>query len=174
MLPIKDIIPPRRLPQLSVGLTIAAAAALPPLWWFGVLDGVEITLAAIDLLYLCVFADNVEDRLGRVRFAVVAVGAGLAGAFMANRLGSPVPIALATANAAVAGLIGGYLSLYPTSRVLLFVPVPLDVHEVPAVFIAGLFFTLQATSGPMGLATAAVGLLTGGLLSFGLKRPHVW
>jgi membrane associated rhomboid family serine protease len=147
---------------------------MPLLWWFEVLDGVEVSLAAIDLVYVFVFADNVEDRLGRGRFAAVAVAAGLAGGLTANTLGSPVPIALSAANAAVAGLIGGYLVLYPTSRVLLFVPVPLDAHEVPAIFVAGLFFTLQATTGPLTLATIAVGLVTGGLVCFGLKRPYAW
>ena len=174
MLPIKDIIPPRRLPQLSIGATVAAALALPPLWWFGMLDGVDMAFAAIDVIYVFVFADNVEDRLGSVRFAAVGLAAGLAGVVAANALGSLAPIGLPAASAAVAGLIGGYLSLYPTSRVLLLVPLPLDVHEVPAIFVAGLFFTLHATGGPIALATIAAGLVTGGFLSFALKRPLVW
>ena len=125
-------------------------------------------------MYLFVFADNVEDRLGRVRFAAISLAAGLAGVLTAYLFASPLPIGLAAAGAAVAGVIGGYLSLYPTSRVLLLVPIPLDAHEVPAVFIAGLFFTLQATGGPIVLATIAAGGVTGALLSFGLKRPLVW
>ena len=174
MLPIKDIIPPRRLPQISAAVSVAGAVALPLLWWFEVLDGLEIVFAAIDLIYLVVFADNVEDRLGRARFAAVVLAASLAGVVTASVLGSPAPIGLAAASAAVAGLIGGYVALYPTSRVLLLVPVPLDVHEVPAIVVAGLFMTLQATGGPIALATIAAGVLTGGLLSFALKRPLVW
>jgi membrane associated rhomboid family serine protease len=153
---------------------VAAAVALPLLWWLEVLDGVEVAFASIDLVYLFVFADNVEDRLGGVQFAAVALAAGLAGVLTAYLFSSPLPIGLVAASATVAGVIGGYLSLYPTSRVLLLVPVPLDVHEVPAVFVAGLFFTLQATGGPLALATIAAGGVTGALLSFGLKRPLVW
>jgi membrane associated rhomboid family serine protease len=174
VLPIKDIIPPRRVPQLSLAMSLTALVAIPALWGLGALAGIDAAFAAIDLMYLMVFADNVEDRLGPLRFLAIVIAAGAAGVVAATVLGAEVPIALSAAHAAVAGIVGSYIALYPTSRVLLLVPVPLDAHEVPAILVAGFFFSLHAAAGVTALATIAAGCLAGVLLTLGLKRPVVW
>jgi membrane associated rhomboid family serine protease len=172
--PIKDIIPPRRVPRLSLALTLTALVAIPALWGLGVLEGLDTTFAAIGLIYLVIFADNVEDRLGPLRFLVIAIAAGVTGSVVARGLGADVAIALSGAHAAVAGIVGSYVVLYPTSRVLLLVALPLDAHELPAILVAGFFFSLHATAGATALATAAAGCVAGVLLTLGLKRPVEW
>lgn len=174
MIPIKDIIPPRRVPHLSRAMTLTALAGIPALWGLGWLAGIDAVFAAIGLIYLVVFADNVEDRLGPIRFLTIPAAAGATGWLAGNALGTPVPMALCATHAAVAGIVGSYVALYPTSRVLLLVPVPLDAHEIPAILVAGFFFSLHAAAGGAALTTVAAGCLAGVVLTLGLKRPVVW
>lgn len=87
-----------------------------------------------NMIFLVVFADNVEDRMGRWRFAVfyllgAAVGTGVHGLFSA---GSPVP--LVGASGAVSAVLGAYIVMYPRQHVQTFIP-PLIIPWV----IASLF-----------------------------------
>jgi len=78
-----------------------------------------------NLLYLVVFGNNIEDRLGHARFVLFyAVGGAAATlAYTALRPGSTVP--LIGASGAIAGVLGAYLVLHPSSRILTLVPFPL-------------------------------------------------
>lgn len=80
-----------------------------------------------NLLYLVVFGNNVEDRLGHARFVLFyAVGGAAATlAYTALRPGSTVP--LIGASGAIAGVLGAYLVLHPSARILTLVPFPLYV-----------------------------------------------
>jgi membrane associated rhomboid family serine protease len=174
MLPLKDIIPPRRFPHLSTGLLIAAGVALVPLWWWAVLDRRETFFFAVNLLYLCVFADNVEDRLGRGRFALIYFASYGVGTVATMMLDPQARLGVGFTSPAVAGIIGAYVALYPNSRVLFFVPVPLDVHELPALFFVALYFILHVAGTAITLGSAAAGFLAGACLCLGLKRRVVW
>jgi membrane associated rhomboid family serine protease len=78
-----------------------------------------------NLLFLYVFGNNVEDRLGRVRFVGFYVAGGLVAtaAHVAVQPGSIMP--LVGASGAIAAILGAYLVMYPRARVFTIVPFPL-------------------------------------------------
>jgi len=134
---------------------------------------------------LWIFGDNVEDRLGPVRFLVFyTLCALLAGAvqFAANPMAEQPMIG---ASGAVAGVMGAYLVLYPRARVLMLVPIffwPF-FFEVPALLFLMFWFVLQFYSGALALSGAAgaegvawwahVGGFLGGILLLAVldRRP---
>jgi membrane associated rhomboid family serine protease len=85
-------------------------------------------------LFLWVFGNNVEDRMGRARFILFYLLCGLAAAGLeiAVRPDSPVP--MVGASGAIAGVLGGYLVLFPRVRVHVLVPLPFiwSMFTVPA------------------------------------------
>ena len=93
-----------------------------------------------NMLYLWVFGDNVEDRMGRLRFLLfyLLCGAIAAGAQMIVNPFSRVP--MIGASGAIAGVLGAYLRMFPGTRVLALVPFFffLQLAEVPAVIFFGL------------------------------------
>jgi membrane associated rhomboid family serine protease len=102
-----------------------------------------------NLWTLWIFGDNVEDRMGRARFAVFYLLVGIFAAFVQaiSDPGSTVPTI--GASGAIAGVLGAYLRWYPQSRVLTLIPIfiyPLFV-EIPAVVFLGLWFLTQIASG---------------------------
>ncbi|HEX8410210.1 MAG TPA: rhomboid family intramembrane serine protease [Thermoanaerobaculia bacterium] len=102
-----------------------------------------------NMLYLWIFGDNIEDRLGHGRYLVFYLLCGLA-ATMAHAVfsaGSRVPAI--GASGAIAGVLGAYLLLYPHARVLTLIPIVffITVRELPAILILGLWFVLQLFSG---------------------------
>ncbi|HSR66303.1 MAG TPA: rhomboid family intramembrane serine protease [Acidobacteriota bacterium] len=112
-----------------------------------------------NMLYMWVFADNVEDRMGAWRFAffylICGVGAGLV--HILFNPGSTVPTI--GASGAVSGVLGAYLLLYPKARVLVLVPLLLiwPVIELPAMLVLGIWFLLQLLSGTSSLGAEQVG-----------------
>jgi membrane associated rhomboid family serine protease len=102
---------------------------------------------------LWIFGDNVEDRMGRVRFLLFYVACGLAaaGLHFATNLHSTLPTV--GASGAIAGVLGAYFFLFPRARVLTLVPVlfiPL-FFEIPAVIFLLIWFGLQLFQAWMGL-----------------------
>ena len=97
-----------------------------------------------NLLFLFVFGNNVEDRLGRVRFLVFYLACGYVATYGFSLFfaGSSQP--LVGASGAIAGVLGAYLVLFPRARVwslltfLFFLPV-----RLPAWFVLGSWFVLQ-------------------------------
>ena len=102
-----------------------------------------------NMLYLWIFGDNIEDRLGHVRYTIFYFASGvvatLAHAFFSA--GSQLPAI--GASGAIAGVLGGYLILYPHARVTTLIPIFMfiTVREIPAIFVLGLWFVLQLFSG---------------------------
>jgi len=109
------------------------------------------------MLYLWIFGDNVEDRLGHLRFLLFYLLCGTI-AFAAQTLATPDSTVPAIgASGAIAGVLGAYFILYPRSRVLTLVPIfiiPWFV-EIPAVVYLGLWFILQLFSGAVELTSNA-------------------
>ena len=102
-----------------------------------------------NMLYLWIFGDNIEDRLGHVRYTIFYFACGVA-ATMGHALfsaGSGVPAI--GASGAIAGVLGAYLILFPHAQVTTLIPIFMfiTVRQVPAVIILGLWFVLQIFSG---------------------------
>jgi membrane associated rhomboid family serine protease len=115
-----------------------------------------------NLLYLWIFGNNVEDRLGRLGFLAFYLGGGLVAAVtqVAVDPGSTVPVI--GASGAIAAVLGAYLVLYPRARVLslVFLGFFYQLLQVPAVIVLGLWFLLQLVSGvaSLGAPDAAGGV----------------
>jgi membrane associated rhomboid family serine protease len=131
------------------------AAALTPLIAYQFLHGGWLHIGS-NMLYLWVFGDNVEDRLGHVRYLLFYLLMGtLAG--LAQTMFSPdsaVPII--GASGAVAGVLGAYLVSCPRARVLALIPifVIFTLAEVPAVIFLGFWFILQLFQGIASIGVA--------------------
>ena len=90
-----------------------------------------------NMLFLWIFGDNVEDRLGHARFVVFYLLCGAA-AVVAHVFMNPVSmIPTIGASGAIAGVMGAYFVLYPHSRVLALVPLFIvwEIIEVPAISV---------------------------------------
>lgn len=114
-----------------------------------------------NMLYLYVFGDNVEDRLGHLRYLFFYLLAGLtaSGAHIMTNPGSLVPSV--GASGAIAGVLGAYLMLYPAARVVVLLPIFifLEFVEIPALFFLGIWFLQQFLYGSLslGMETAQTG-----------------
>jgi membrane associated rhomboid family serine protease len=105
-----------------------------------------------NMLFLWIFGNNIEDRLGRVKFIVFY----LAGGFAATALQTFVTLYYGTdaaaripnlgASGAIAAVLGGYIVLHPTGRVLTWIA-PIFFIPIPAFLYLGLWFVFQAISG---------------------------
>jgi membrane associated rhomboid family serine protease len=112
-----------------------------------------------NMLYLYIFGDNVEDRLGHLRYALFYLLCGVA-AGAAQALTSPASaVPMVGASGAIAGVSGAYLLFFPHSRVVTLVPVFffLQVVEVPAVFFLALWFVWQLAFGVSTIGRNAAG-----------------
>jgi membrane associated rhomboid family serine protease len=111
------------------------------------------------MLYLWIFGDNIEDRLGHAGFLAFYVAAGLSAGLIhfATDPGSSVPTV--GASGAIAGVLGAYLVAFPRARVLTLVVLILFVRLIwlPAALVLGIWFLLQSFSGTLALAGAVQG-----------------
>jgi membrane associated rhomboid family serine protease len=113
---------------------------------------------------LFIFGDNVEDRMGGLRFLAFyllgGVSAGLAQTLLT--LGSDIPSL--GASGAIAAVMGAYFLFFPRARVITIIPLfifPWFV-EIPAIIFLGFWFVSQLGSGLASLATAS-GMALGGV-----------
>src|SRR5262249_7722159 len=98
-----------------------------------------------NMLFLWVFGNNIEDRLGKIRFALFYLICGYAAAsgFALSNPNAAEP--LIGASGAIAGVLGAYLMLYPRVPVLSLVPFLFFIPvRLPAWIVLGLWFVLQA------------------------------
>src|SRR5437868_3966268 len=199
MLPLKDNVPTRSFPVVTVGLIAANTAVwlwelggtpweqdvtrygyypcslqgpcvgpalhhhLP--WYEGAFSGMfmhagwEHLLG--NMLFLWIFGNNVEDALGRLRFLVWYVGAGIAAFALqtfvtlhyASTAGASVPNV--GASGAIAGVLGAYFVILPRARVLTWIVIFL--REIPAFWFLGLWFVYQAYLGDLALTHPEAG-----------------
>ena len=179
MIPVRDVIPSRTTPVVTLALLAAmgAAFAWPSVreWWLPwAAHAVVVWLAG----------GTIEDRFGHVRFAAFAAACAAAAYAVPLAAGRDGGL-LWAAGGAVAGLIAAYLVMFPRARILTLVPVVIgvEVTDVPAWAVFGFWALLQGagawsllawTVSADGLAMAtgvaagaAVGVV-GGLL---LPRP---
>jgi membrane associated rhomboid family serine protease len=117
-----------------------------------------------NMLFLFVFGNNVEDRLGRVRYLLFYLACGYAAAY-GFALSQPNSTdTLVGASGAIAGVLGAYLVMFPRRRVLSIVPIIFiwSLISLPAIVVLGFWFVLQFFSG----ATALAAHVNGGVAYF--------
>jgi membrane associated rhomboid family serine protease len=174
VIPLRDVIPSRTVPVVTV--TLIALNVLG--WFFeltlsrdelelfvrqfGVVPAYFSTPTLItsmflhggwmhiigNMLYLWIFGDNVEDRMGHFRFLVFYLLAGILAACGQMVMDPYSTLPTIGASGAIAGVMGAYLILYPRSRVLTLIPIffYFELIEVPAVFLLGFWFLMQLFS----------------------------
>lgn len=112
-----------------------------------------------NLLYLWIFGDNLENRLGHLRYLgfymLTGIIASLAHVFSTAFFGEDMLTPSLGASGAISGVLGGYISLFPRRRVTVLV-FWFFVH-VPAVVVLGLWILFQVISGFGALGEAAAG-----------------
>jgi membrane associated rhomboid family serine protease len=213
MIPLRDVIPSRTTPFVTVSLIALNAAAflfeqslaprdldrLIQVWGFVPADPGLVPLVTSmflhggwlhlvsNMLYLWIFGDNVEDRMGHGRFVTFYLLCGAVGALLQTLVNPASHLPMIGASGAIAGVLGAYVVMFPRSRVLTLVPIFIFVQiiEVPAVILLGLWFALQVLNGLGTLALAggqdvggvafwahAGGFLTGLLLVWFFRRPE--
>ena len=102
-----------------------------------------------NMLYLWIFGDNVEDRLGRVRFLIFYLLSGVAAAAAQILSGPDSKIPMVGASGAISGVLGAYLLLYPHARVvtLVFFGWFIRLIEIRALVVLGFWIVVQLASG---------------------------
>ena len=187
MIPLKDNIPSRRTPLITIGLIVinvlvylnqlalSPRAAVRFVYLYGLIP-VEISQGQLlvphpvplygtiltsmfvhgglfhlagNMLYLWIFGDNVEDRLGRVRYLLFYLLSGV-GAAATQILSDPhSQIPMVGASGAISGVLGAYLLLYPHARVvtLVFFGWFVRLIEIRALFVLGFWILVQLASG---------------------------
>ncbi len=111
-----------------------------------------------NMLYLWVFGGHVEDGIGHLRFLCFYLACGVAAA-AAQMLAAPLStLPVVGASGAIAGVLGGYMLMFPRARILTLIPIfifPWFV-EIPAIVFLGVWFLMQLLSGTaeLGVPTA--------------------
>jgi membrane associated rhomboid family serine protease len=210
MLPIRDYNPTRRPSLLTWGLilinfgvyfylaqnpvmdenAIARYAVIPADITAGRHLGTLITSMFLhanllhvggNMLFLWIFGNNVEDRLGEVKFVIIYFAAGIAGSLLQVFITPNSTIPMLGASGAISGILAAYVLYFPRARVLTFI-VPFFVFTLPAFLFIGYWIALQALNGFLNLGAvgggvaffAHVGGFVTGLILAILLRPRAY
>ena len=112
-----------------------------------------------NMLFLWVFGNNIEDSMGKVRFVAFYLLGGLVAVLAQTGIDPDAAIPTIGASGAVAAVLGGYALLYPRARIvtLIFIIIFFTIVELPALFVLGAWFVLQAINGVGDVASPAAG-----------------
>jgi membrane associated rhomboid family serine protease len=180
MIPLRDIIPSRTTPFVTVAIIVVNALAfwleisLPGperqafIRHFGVVPATFSWTTVFtsmflhggwmhilgNMWYLWIFGDNVEDRLGHGRYLVFYLLCGVVAALAQTAVNPSSQVPTIGASGAIAGVMGAYFLLYPRSRVLTLVWlfIFIEVIEIPAIYFLGFWFLMQLFSGAGSIA----------------------
>ena len=197
MIPLKDNVPTRRFPVVTVGIIVACT-----LVWLWEITGTSVNLDVVhwgyypcavegpctntfaahhkplvemvfssmfmhaswihiigNMLFLWIFGNNVEDSMGRVKFLLFYLAAGIAATALqtfvtlhwASASGASVPNI--GASGAIAGVLGAYLVLLPRATVLTAITLGFFflIREIPAIWFLGIWFLFQLVEGGFGI-----------------------
>jgi membrane associated rhomboid family serine protease len=202
VLPIKDNVPTRSFPVVTVGLIVANA-----LVWLWEVSGTPVQQDVFqygyypcalegpcvgpaggheslplmvvssmfmhgswihiigNMLFLWIFGNNVEDAMGKVRFVLFYLTAGVAATaaqtYVTLQFGSPADASIPNigASGAVAGVLGAYFLLLPRASVLtaIFLGFIFFLREIPAIFFLGIWFLFQLLEGGFAIVQPQAG-----------------
>jgi membrane associated rhomboid family serine protease len=137
---------------VAIGREDAQATPIPidqAPWWVTLfssmfLHGGFLHIAG-NMLFLWVFGNNIEDRLGRLWFPIFYLLAGLIAVYTQALIDSSSTAPTIGASGAIAGVLGAYALLYPRARVLtlIFIVFFVTLVEIPALILLAIWFLLQ-------------------------------
>ena len=98
-----------------------------------------------NMLYLWIFGDNVEDRLGHGKYLFFYLACGLVATLAHATMNPESRVPSIGASGAIAGVLGAYVVLFPKQRVTTLIPIFIFiiVREVPAVLLLGFWIVIQ-------------------------------
>jgi membrane associated rhomboid family serine protease len=106
-----------------------------------------------NMLFLWIFGNNVEDAMGPIRYLLFYLLAGLAATGLQVLVDPSSAVPNIGASGAIAGVLGGYILLFPRARVVtvVFIIFFFTIVELPAIIFLGIWFGQQALFGYLGL-----------------------
>jgi len=112
-----------------------------------------------NMLFLWIFGDNVEDRMGHLRYFLFYLLCGVVAGFFHLYINPSSQVPAVGASGAISGIMGAYFLLFPHSRVITLMPVFffLTLVEIPAFFFIGIWFVFQLFSGAFSLLLRGAG-----------------
>lgn len=119
-----------------------------------------------NMLFLWIFGNNVEDRLGHVKFLIFYLACGVLASLSQWFFSAYSTVPSLGASGAIAGVMGAYILRFPQARVLTLIPLGffITTFRIPAVFFLGFWFVQQALYGVASLnAPANIGMEGGGI-----------
>lgn len=107
---------------------------------------------------LWIFGDNVEDRMGGLRYILFYLFCGIAAALTQFWVDPNARVPMVGASGAIAGVMGAYFFLYPHARILTLIPIFFffQIIEIPAFFFLAFWFIMQFFSGSLAITTHAM------------------
>ena len=110
-----------------------------------------------NMLYMWIFADNIEDNLGPIKFLIFYLLAGIGAAMTQVLMDTHSQIPMVGASGAIGGVLGAYLINHPNARVLVLIPFGFfsQLLKIRALYVLGFWFILQFISSGGGVAYAA-------------------
>ncbi len=137
-----------------------------------------------NMLYLWIFGDNVEDRLGHSRFLSLYLGSGVLAAVTQLLMSPHSSLPMIGASGAIAGVLGAYLLLFPTAKIVTVIPMIFffETVELPAFLFLGVWFLLQWFQGVTTIGQvsdvggvafwAHIGGFVGGMIGLSVLRTR--
>ena len=110
-----------------------------------------------NMLYMWIFADNIEDNLGPSKFLIFYLLAGIGAAMTQVLIDTQSQVPMVGASGAIGGVLGAYLINHPNARVLVLIPFGFfsQLIKIRALYVLGFWFILQFISSGGGVAYAA-------------------
>ena len=110
-----------------------------------------------NMLYMWIFADNIEDNLGPSKFIIFYLLCGIGAAMSQVLMDTHSQIPMVGASGAIGGILGAYLINHPNARVLVLIPFGFfsQLIKIRALYVLGFWFILQFISSGGGIAYAA-------------------
>ncbi len=122
-----------------------------------------------NMLYMWIFADNIEDEIGPIRFLIFYLLAGIAAALTQVYLNTSSTIPMIGASGAIGGVLGAYIVNHPKAKVLVLIPFGFfsQIIKIPALYVLGFWFVLQFINSSLSSSTGggvAYGAHIGGFI----------
>ena len=132
-----------------------------------------------NMLYMWIFADNIEDNLGPTKFLIFYILSGIGAAMTQVLMDTHSQIPMVGASGAIGGVLGAYLINHPKAKVLVLIPFGFfsQLIKIKALYVLGFWFILQFISSGGGVAYAAhIGGFISGMiliLFFNKKKSRI-
>jgi membrane associated rhomboid family serine protease len=124
------------------------------------------THVGFNMLFLYIFGNNIEEKLGRAKFLLFYLSCGILAVMAQWFFSAMSTIPSLGASGAIAGVMGAYILKFPQAKIVTVIPLGFffPLFRIPAVYFLGFWFVEQALNGIASFeVTASVGMENGGV-----------